>query len=149
MTFLWVLDTNQIRYFQNGNKNVIRRIKEKKPEHLAITIITVEEQMKGWLKEINDINKYQRNQPDKFKRILWAYDGLSQGIKFFKNIQVLDFTESAYDCYQELVKQKTGVATQDLRIAAITLSVDGVLVTSNRRDFEKIPNLKFEDWTIN
>ncbi|MHC5722085.1 MAG: type II toxin-antitoxin system VapC family toxin, partial [Nostoc sp.] len=31
---------------------------------------------------------------------------------------------------------------------AITLSVNGILVTRNRNDFEKVPNLRFEDWTI-
>ncbi|WP_235334898.1 MULTISPECIES: type II toxin-antitoxin system VapC family toxin [Aphanizomenon] len=50
--------------------------------------------------------------------------------------------------YTELVKQKIRVGTQDLHIAAITLSVNGILVTRNFKDFEKVPNLRLEDWSI-
>lgn len=37
--------------------------------------------------------------------------------------------------------------TQDLKIAAIVLSVNGILVTRNQRDFARIPGLVIEDWT--
>ncbi len=40
------------------------------------------------------------------------------------------------------------IGTQDLRIAAITLAVGGILLTRNSRDFEQIPNLSWQDWTI-
>ncbi|WP_363318236.1 hypothetical protein [Nostoc sp. NMS4] len=47
-----------------------------------------------------------------------------------------------------MIRQRIRIGTQDLRIPAITLSVNGILVTRNRKDFEKIPNLRLEDWTI-
>lgn len=65
-----------------------------------------------------------------------------------KNINVLDFDQEAYNCYTELVRQKVRIGTQDLRIAACVISLSGVLVTRNRRDFERVPGLRFEDWTI-
>ncbi|MEK6287996.1 MAG: hypothetical protein AABO57_19935 [Acidobacteriota bacterium] len=39
------------------------------------------------------------------------------------------------------------LATTIITIAAITLSVNGILVTRNVVDFERIPALRVEDWT--
>lgn len=43
---------------------------------------------------------------------------------------------------------KIRIGTQDLRIAAIVISQNAILVTRNQRDFSRIPGLQFEDWTI-
>ena len=34
----------------------------------------------------------------------------------------------------------------DLKIAAIALANDAVVLTCNRRDFEKVPGLRFDNW---
>lgn len=61
---------------------------------------------------------------------------------------ILDFTQEAYLEYQELRRQKIRVGTQDLRIAAIALSIDATVGTNNQRDFNQVPGLRLEDWTI-
>jgi tRNA(fMet)-specific endonuclease VapC len=61
---------------------------------------------------------------------------------------VLPFDDAANAHYESLRQQKIRIGTQDLRIAAIVLSVEGVLVTRNWRDFAKIPHLVLEDWSI-
>lgn len=63
-------------------------------------------------------------------------------------MNLLDFNQDAYTCYVELMRQKIRIGTQDFRIAAIVLSVNGILVTRNQSDFAKIPGLICEDWTI-
>ena len=85
------------------------------------------------------------NSPEK---VISAYAKLSATWKYFTSINLLDFDQNAYNCYAEFVRQKIRVGTQDLRIAAIVISRNGVLVTRNRRDFERVPGLRFEDWTV-
>ncbi|MEH2438342.1 MAG: type II toxin-antitoxin system VapC family toxin [Nostoc sp.] len=88
------------------------------------------------------------NRADSSGKLILAYAKFQDTLDDLNSINFLEFSEDAGNIYAELVKQKIRVGTQDLRIAAITLSVNGILVTRNRKDFEKVPNLRLEDWTI-
>ncbi len=144
MTFIWVLDTDHLSLLQREHPNVLQRINQVNSGNLAITVVTLEEQMKGWL---NVINKYNDKFPQS-ENLIMAYKGLRDGIEYLNKLRLLDFDQSAYNCYRELVNQRIRIGTRDLRIAAITLSIKGILVTRNNKDFSKIPNLQLEDWTI-
>jgi tRNA(fMet)-specific endonuclease VapC len=39
------------------------------------------------------------------------------------------------------------ISVDDIAMTAIALSVNGILITRNQRDFAKVPNLVFEDWS--
>jgi tRNA(fMet)-specific endonuclease VapC len=43
---------------------------------------------------------------------------------------------------------KLNIGKMDLRIAAITLEIGGTVVTRNLRDFQRIPNLRVENWAV-
>jgi tRNA(fMet)-specific endonuclease VapC len=51
------------------------------------------------------------------------------------------------DLYASLRAQGTPLDDIDLLIAGIALDNDWVLVTHNRRHFDRIPGLEIEDWT--
>jgi tRNA(fMet)-specific endonuclease VapC len=137
---LWILDTDHISLFQQRHPIVTQRINAVNSEEIAITIITIEEQLRG---RFNVIRK--ASSPDK---LLLAYAKLQATLEFFQNVRSLGFDQYAINCYEDLIRQRIRIGTQDLRISAITLSVNGILVTRNRKDFEKVPNLRLEDWTI-
>ncbi len=42
--------------------------------------------------------------------------------------------------------QRIRIGTTDLKIAAIALTHQGTLLSSNRRDFDQVPGLRVEDW---
>jgi len=136
---LWILDTNHVTYLENSHPNILKHLETMNPAHIAITAITAEEKIRGWLKEMNPSSD----------RCVWAYKGFKDTLAYLKGINVLDFDANAYQVYLNLKKQLTyKVGTKDLQIAAIALSVNGIVVTRNYKDFCKVPNLQIEDWTI-
>jgi tRNA(fMet)-specific endonuclease VapC len=73
---------------------------------------------------------------------------LKATLDYFRSVHVIDFDDRAYAQFSELVQQRIRVGTQDLRIAAIALAQGGIVVTRNRKDFEKVSGLRIEDWTV-
>jgi tRNA(fMet)-specific endonuclease VapC len=136
---LWILDPNHVIYLQNLHPNILKHLATVKPTDIAITAITAEEQIRGWLKHM-DVRS---------DRCIWAYQGFKDTLAKLKEVNILNFDANAYQVYLNLKKLLTNkVGTKDLQIAAIALSLNGIVVTSNHKDFSKIPNLQIEDWTI-
>jgi tRNA(fMet)-specific endonuclease VapC len=63
----------------------------------------------------------------------------------FRRIPVLPFGEEAARAYASIPFRRGGF---DRLIAAHALSLDLVLVTNNLQDFERVPRLRVQDWTL-
>jgi tRNA(fMet)-specific endonuclease VapC len=119
---------------------VPRRIAEHEPAEVATTIITMTEQLRGRLAEINRARDEQS--------LVVAYARLDRTRDYYCSALILPFDTASAAIFRLLIAQRLRVGTQDLRIAAITLANDAILVTSNRRDFDRVPGLRIEDWAI-
>jgi tRNA(fMet)-specific endonuclease VapC len=139
---LWVLDTDSLSLLERGNTKIQERLSQVNTDSVAISIITAEEKMKGRLAAINSLSGIER-----IDRLAFAYRALQSSIEDLQTLPILPFSELAKDRYRELLQQKIRVGSHDLRIAAIVLSVDGILVTRNHRDFERVSGLQIEDWS--
>ncbi len=137
---LYVLDTDQVSFSQRKHPTVLQHLAKVEYSALAITIITVEEQLKGRFKLIK--------QASTGSKLVQAYTDLQATVGYFNSIQVLPFDQVASGHYETLRQQKVRIGTRDLRISAIVLAVNGVLVTRNWKDFAPVPNLELVDWTI-
>ncbi|MDF5731436.1 MAG: type II toxin-antitoxin system VapC family toxin [Rhizonema sp. PD38] len=135
----WILDTDSLSLFQRGNLEIASRLNRIDKSEFAITIVTVEEQIRGRFQVI------RRADPDE---LVSAYHKLQITFDSFKSFNVLGFTVETQKIYTNLIRQKIKVGRQDLRIAAIALSVNGILVTRNERDFSQVPNLILVNWTL-
>jgi tRNA(fMet)-specific endonuclease VapC len=125
--------------FQRGNLEIARRLNIVDASEIAITIVTVEEQLRG---------RFQVIRRATANDLVSAYEKLQVTFDSLKSFNVLRFTLEAQALYTNLLNQKIKVGRQDLRIAAIALSVNGILVTRNNRDFCQVPNLVLDNWTL-
>jgi tRNA(fMet)-specific endonuclease VapC len=107
-------------------------------QDIATTVITVEEQMRGWLAWINRSDDVHRQVP--------AYQELLRLFVFFSRWHVVPFDEQAASVFQGLRAQRIRIGTMDLKIAAIALVHDALLLSANLRDFQQIPNLRVANW---
>jgi len=110
---------------------------------VAVTIITVQELFNGWVVKINS--------PSQSDNLVELYTKFWTTVEFLRDIQVLNFDPTADKQYRTLLRTypplRKNRIQKDVRIAAIALSLNAVLVTRNQRDFAQIPGLVLEDWT--
>jgi tRNA(fMet)-specific endonuclease VapC len=136
---LYLLDTDHASLLQRGNPHVAARIATLSYHEVAVTTVTAEEHLRGRLRVIR-----RASTNDELVR---GYSGLDTTIGFFKNIRLVGFDHDAARQFAELRRQRIRIGTLDLRIAAVALSVGGVLVTRNRQDFAQVPGLSIENWS--
>jgi tRNA(fMet)-specific endonuclease VapC len=137
---LYVLDTDILSLYQRGHPAVSQRCRACAPDELAITVISIEEQLSGWYSLLRRARK-----PD---RLAEVYRHLAGQVRFLANWNILEYDEPAIKRYDRLSALKLNVKKMDLWIAAVVLERGGTLITRNTRDFGRIPGLTLEDWTL-
>lgn len=135
----FVLDTDIVSLLQHGHEKVAQNVGRHGPDEVATTIISVEEQLSGWYTLLRRARTT--------KELVPIYERMSETVRFLSKLPILSFTNMAADIYEQLRRQRPRVGRMDLRIAAIAVSHNAVLVTRNRSDFEDIEGLATEDWT--
>lgn len=103
---------------------------------VGVTVVGVEEQMRGWMTAIAKERSPQR--------MIGPYRELAALFDFFRGFHIALFTESAAEFFSRFSAIR--IKSNDRKVAAIALAHSAVLLTANRRDFEQIPGLKFENW---
>jgi tRNA(fMet)-specific endonuclease VapC len=141
---VWILDTDHVSLVLRGHVKVITRLRQM-PSQASTTIITVQEIFNGWVGELNQSSA-------KREIILEQYHRLFLAVELLRSLPILEFNAVAFEQYETLISQHPNLRKKrlqkDIRIAAIALSGNATVVTRNRRDFEQVPGLKLEDWTI-
>ena len=127
-----------LRMLETDRRNRLVARMAMSPESISIPLIVAEENMRGWLASI-------AKERDPCRQID-AYRELGNMFQFYARFSIVPFDESAVDQFVELRRLKIRIGTMDLKIAAIALANDALLLTANRRDFEKVPGLRFENW---
>ena len=136
---LYILDTDHLSLYGRNHPALVERL-QADAINLTTTAINVEEQLRGRLAQVADAKAGIS--------LTNAYRWLSETVRLLSDFEVLQFTAAAQLIYQYFKSQWIRVGTQDLRIASIVIAHNGILLSRNLRDFEKIPNLMVRDWTL-
>jgi tRNA(fMet)-specific endonuclease VapC len=136
-----VLDTDTLSLHERrAHPALSARIRSAAPGEVAVTVISVEEQLTGWYTML----RKARLRPD----IARAYQRLAKSVESLSALRILPFPEPAIARYETLAAMKLNVAHMDLRIAAIALENGGTVVTRNLRDFQRVPGLSVVNWAV-
>jgi tRNA(fMet)-specific endonuclease VapC len=140
----YLLDTDHLSILQRqtGLKydNLSRKMANYPLSDFFISIVTLQEQMLGCHAFIN-----RARHPT---QVIKGYEIMTKLVNDFKKLPLLSFEQGAANWFDQIQSQNLRLAKMDARIAAITLANGLILLTCNRQDFCKVPNLSLEDWTI-
>ena len=138
-----LLDTDHLTVLERGGPAALplqMRLDHIPAEEIATTVVTYEEQMRGWLA--------RAAQARTVERMLAAYSRLQSHIETFRDIPIVPFDEKAAAELMRLRQTRVRLGTMDLKIAAIALANDATLLSRNLSDFRRVPGLRVEDWTL-
>lgn len=138
-----LLDTDHATYLKypesDRGRRLIDRLSGVPPtEVIGAAIITVEERMRGWLAVIARERTAMRQ--------VAGYRELARWFEFYQEFEIVLFDEKAAQQFDHLREQRLRLGTMDLKIAATALVNDALLLSANRRDFERVPGLRVENW---
>jgi len=137
-----ILDTDHLtvlKYSRDGRfLKLAQRMADSVDQDFATTAITLEEQLRGWLAEINRVSDPEKQIP--------AYSELTGLIEFFSFWTILPFEHAAASVFRQPRAQKNRAGSMDLKIASIAVSLDSVLLTANTRESSSIPGLQIANW---
>jgi tRNA(fMet)-specific endonuclease VapC len=140
----YLLDTDHLSILQRqaGQDyiNLSARMANYPLSDFAVSTITFHEQMLGSHTYINRA----RNLND----IVKGYEMMTRLVRDFKILPLVSFDAGAATALSQLQLQRIQLGKMDARIAAIALSSGLILLTRNHRDFGKVAELAFEDWTV-
>jgi tRNA(fMet)-specific endonuclease VapC len=135
-----ILDTDHLSAMaseRGASVALLRRLAEA-GQDIATTVVSVEEQVRGWLAQIG------RAKSDEAR--IKAYAKFQRSVEDLGRGLMPPFDTAAAHRLQQLKTKKLGVSTMDLRIAAIAMANDAVLLSRNLKDFTRVEGLKVENW---
>ena len=114
-----ILDTDHMSVLERREQpavgHLLNRLAELSPSEVATTVISYEEQMRGWMAYLARARSIAQQ--------LTAYSRLLSHLENYRRIPVLAFDEAAATEFQRLRRHRLRIGTMDLKIAAIGASL--------------------------
>ncbi len=140
---MYLLDTDHLSVLERGGaagERLRGRLQAVSPDEVAATVISYEEQTRGWLSYLAKARSLEEQ--------VTGYSYLQRHLRVFCAIPLIAFDAAAAAIVQQLQRQRIRIGTMDLKIASIALAQEASLLSRNVTDFQKVPGLQVEDWTV-
>lgn len=137
---LYILDTDILSLYQHDHPIVLRSLLNHTADRIAISTVTIEEQINGWFSKARAVKTPQQQESAATFQILL--------VNSWHDFDLVAYSAAAVLRFELLWKSKLNVGRFDLRIASIALELGAAVVTRNRRDFGRVPGLVIEDWSV-
>jgi tRNA(fMet)-specific endonuclease VapC len=139
---VYVIDTDLLSLYQRNHPQVSAQVRLARQNGLRLTttVVTVEEQYAGRLAQIR-----KSQTPE---TLIAAYSRLTLTFSLFSQLEILGYDMSADNYFRQFRQMGIRIGTQDLRIASIALAHNAIVVTRNHKDFDQVPDLIIEDWSL-
>jgi tRNA(fMet)-specific endonuclease VapC len=139
---MYLLDTDHLTVFDRSGSSaqiLLAKMSQIDPDEFATTIISYEEQTRGWLGYISKAKSLDDQ--------VLAYSKLQRHLAKFRAATIIGFDQNSAKEFGKLRRLYPRLGTMDLKIAAIAITTNSTLLARNKSDFEKIEGLTFENWT--
>jgi tRNA(fMet)-specific endonuclease VapC len=120
---MYILDTDHLSVIDRGGVNgqrLLQRLASIDPTQVATSIISYEEQMRGWLSYAAKAQTIERQ--------VEAYRELKRQLTNYCTIPIIDFDDQAAQEFKRLKKLYPQLGTMDLKIASVVLVNQAVLL---------------------
>ncbi len=141
---MFLLDTDHVIILQQQTAGLFStlqaRISAYSLDDFLISVVSFQEQVAGWQAFLA--------RKRSARHVVQAYAQFQRLLTDYSQAQLADFNVDAAARFDDLRRQGVRIGTMDLRIASIALAGDHTVLTRNLVDFEKVPGLRVEDWTV-
>ena len=129
---MYALDTNTVIYYFKDAGGVTARLRQLRPSDIGIPVSVFYELETGIAKS---------QQPQRRRKQLDTLLGAVQLLPFDKLA-----AKRAGELRARMEAAGTPMGAIDYQIAGIALAQRAILVTRNKKEFDRVPGLKVEDW---
>src|SRR5690348_3616891 len=122
----FLFDTDHLTLYEHRHPQLLPRMAVQPPDAVGVSAVTAEESLRGRLASLAQARDGSRRIV-RYRYLLESLDHLSQFL-------LVPYDQASENHFQQLRSLRLNVGTQDLKIAAIALANNVVLLTRNRRD---------------
>lgn len=135
-----VLDTNHFAELVRDT-GLGQRLRDRLEDRKIIactTIVNAQEIAAGWCAFINRLSAG--------KSQVKAYAQFQHSLELIMELALLPFDAASAALFHRLLSTQRHVGTMDLKIAAICVTYDALLLSRNVLDFQNVAGLRVENW---